>query len=406
MILVLFLLGLQISGYYSENATLIHVHAIFRHGDRAPLQLLSEDSNKIKLWPYGLGELTEIGINQHFQLGQWLRKRYFNLLNEKYNNTEILIRSTDYDRTLMSAASNLAGLYFDRENIIIPGIRWRPIPIHTIPQKFDVIMLQDDCENYKIKKHEMFNSKRFRPLLEKYQSTIDFIRNHTNLPQLNFENLWEIYDVLFCEKVHNISWDKWITNEIFYNLTQMNKIDWQIMYYGEELQRLSGGLLLHKITEQLKNITHTPSNKRNEKFRMYSGHDTDVAALMSAIGVYEEIQPSYAACFLIELWENSKFNNSLDNIYIKMYLRNNTEQKSTDIPELILKQCGSPCSLSNFIKIVKPRTMTMKQYKIECFTKKYESIIFDISLIIAILILFIIMFFIYMKIRRTKKIYS
>ena len=79
------------------------------------------------------------GKERHYELGQWLRKRYSGFLNDQYNVDEIYVRSTDVDRTLMSAESNLAGLYppVKRWNA---DINWQPIPVHTVPQSEDALL--------------------------------------------------------------------------------------------------------------------------------------------------------------------------------------------------------------------------------------------------------------------------
>lgn len=46
-----------------------------------------------------------------------------------------MVRSTDYDRTLMSAEAHLAGLYPPNgAQIFNPNLVWQPIPVHTVPQ--------------------------------------------------------------------------------------------------------------------------------------------------------------------------------------------------------------------------------------------------------------------------------
>ena len=54
------------------------------------------------------------GTQQHFQLGRLIRKRYtveHQLISPNYTRDEVYVRSTDFDRTLMSALSQLSGLF-------------------------------------------------------------------------------------------------------------------------------------------------------------------------------------------------------------------------------------------------------------------------------------------------------
>lgn len=53
---------------------------------------------------------------------------------------QIFIRSTDYDRTLMSAEANLAGLYPpEKQQMFNPNISWQPIPVHTVPESGEMV---------------------------------------------------------------------------------------------------------------------------------------------------------------------------------------------------------------------------------------------------------------------------
>ena len=66
------------------------------------------------------GELTGIGERMHYLLGFRNRKRYIEekqFLSEKYDPHEILIYSSYYNRTLVSAASQLQGFYPQNEGL-------------------------------------------------------------------------------------------------------------------------------------------------------------------------------------------------------------------------------------------------------------------------------------------------
>ncbi len=79
-------------------------------------------------------------MQQHFAYGQYLRNYYSKFLNHTYDRHRVQMRSTDYDRTLMSAYSLLAGLYEpEGEQLWNKDLKWQPIPVHTNELNNDMV---------------------------------------------------------------------------------------------------------------------------------------------------------------------------------------------------------------------------------------------------------------------------
>ncbi|VDK23015.1 unnamed protein product [Anisakis simplex] len=89
-------------------------------------------------------------MKQQYSLGRLIRERYIEsaeqpLLSPTYNAKEIYVRSTDVNRTLVSAMSNLAGMYpYGVPGSDYPHIKngswpahWTPIPVHTVEFETD-----------------------------------------------------------------------------------------------------------------------------------------------------------------------------------------------------------------------------------------------------------------------------
>ncbi|VDM81032.1 unnamed protein product [Strongylus vulgaris] len=93
---------------------------IFRHGDRAPTDRLSNQSF-INYFPYGLGRLTRKGIENSYHLGTFLRKRYVEtgFLHLPLHVDQVYFRSKANDRCLMSA-SLVANAMFNVDKEIVP----------------------------------------------------------------------------------------------------------------------------------------------------------------------------------------------------------------------------------------------------------------------------------------------
>ena len=64
-------------------------------------------------------------VINHLELGHFLRKRYNDLVSADYRREELLVRSTDRDRTLLSARANLKAFYNTST--------YDAVPIHTVP---------------------------------------------------------------------------------------------------------------------------------------------------------------------------------------------------------------------------------------------------------------------------------
>lgn len=177
---------------------LIFALDLIRHGARTASADIPTAPHS---WSEGRGQLTALGMQQIHQLGLKLNQRYrmdSQLLSINYQANTIYIRSTDYDRTIMSAESLLMGLYPLGTGPALPDStpalpsNFQPIPIHTIPAAQDSAFLID------------MNSSEISDLLNKYVYTradwkaksSELESHYTRWSQLTGVNIGTMFDVL------------------------------------------------------------------------------------------------------------------------------------------------------------------------------------------------------------------
>lgn len=99
----------------SNNEKLIFVETLSRHGARAPIKLNDTGYDLMNIKWTTPGELTPIGKRMEYLLGLYNRQRYitgkYNFLSKKYDPHELIVYSSDINRTLLSITSQLQGLY-------------------------------------------------------------------------------------------------------------------------------------------------------------------------------------------------------------------------------------------------------------------------------------------------------
>jgi hypothetical protein len=95
-------------------------------------------------------------MKQSREYGQYLKRRYHNFLNSTYYKSNVLARSTDYDRTLQSTYAILSGLYPPGQSFqrFDPKFNWQPIPVHTTSKASDTVSFMNENIYKNLKKNE------------------------------------------------------------------------------------------------------------------------------------------------------------------------------------------------------------------------------------------------------------
>lgn len=387
---VLFLLTVgSFCGKASAERKLVYVTVLFRHGDRSPIKIFPTDPHKESDWPQGFGQLSQEGMRQHYELGSFLRNRYKGFLNESYDRHEIKVRSTDYDRTLMSAEANLAGLYPPAgRQIFSEDLKWQPIPVHTVPMSEEKLLSfpRGDCPRFEQLRNETEQTQEFLNITTTYKDIIELVKTKTGLNDTNVESIWSIYDTLFCESRHNMSAPDWVTPDVMESLGVLKNFGFQAMfgvYKQQEKSRLQGGVLLGEIVKNLSKMAVPDPNQRL-KMMMLSAHDTTVTALQSSMNVFNGRQPPYASCQIFELYRDDNGSAS-----VSLFYRNDSKVEPY---ALQLPGCSLDCPLEDFVRITKPSISEDRDKECQLPSKGRDREVI-ISLIVAgcLLLLLIIL---------------
>ncbi|KAL2307634.1 hypothetical protein Nmel_000607 [Mimus melanotis] len=264
------------------------VSLVFRHGDHTPQEFFPTDKHKEIARQQGYGQLTKLGIQQQYELGQYMRRRYSHFLSVVYKQCEastgsgqedvfmIYVQSTDCDHTLMSAQASLAGLYPPTQSQIWnPRILWQPIPVHTVPLTHDNLLYLpfSHCPKHKELLRETFATGDFQKQFKHYKD----INNYT-LPV-------------------------WATHGVRTKLIKLSELLLQAEFgFHKQIQksRLQGGILLKTI---LKHILDARKPSYHQKMVMYSTHAATIAALQMALNVFNGKLPPHSACHFFELYQ-------------------------------------------------------------------------------------------------------
>lgn len=333
---------------YVNGEKMVLLSALHRHGERTPERFYPNDPHAHDYWPRGVGQLTNEGKLEEYELGQFLRKTYGDFIGEKYFANETYYRSTDVDRTLMSAQLVSAGIFRPyRDDIWNSKLMWQPIPIHTVPVNEDYMLYEDaNCPKFFQLYAEALKVPPISNVIDKYQPMFRSLSEHLHYP-VNFSNVWEIYDDVSKEILRNMTEPQWLL-DIWGEFVSINNQEFGLLVPSRDLQRLKGGPFLKELIEHCKmkinkNIT--------QKLFLYSAHDTTVSILLDTLSVFNGFQPPYASVIIIELHDLGEGGTNYGNYAIKFSYRNSSLAEPYP---LLIPGCESTmCNFDSFMDVVK-----------------------------------------------------
>ncbi|KAG4080083.1 hypothetical protein HA402_014523 [Bradysia odoriphaga] len=329
-----------------DSDAMIFAHVIFRHGHRNALESFPNDpyEDEEKYWPEGYGQLTNKGKRQQYELGQYFRRRYGKLLGPKYSVDKVYVRSTDFDRCIMSAQANLAGLFPPTgDQKWSDDILWQPIPVHTVPWKMDhVVGTGRPFPRFEAAREKYL--KEDPEIQKKLADHADLLKELTEKSGEDVKTIADVFylhNTLWLQKDKNLPLPDWAEKAVEPNgvVERIAESQFKVNTATPEMARLKSGFLIKEMMERFTSKIFDDLEP-DRVLWLYSAHDETIANMLNSLGLFELHAPPFACSLHFELYKPNK-----NEHYLQIFYRKCNEE----YPEpLKLPGCGDRFTMDQF----------------------------------------------------------
>ncbi|KAJ3052170.1 hypothetical protein HK097_006764 [Rhizophlyctis rosea] len=211
------------------------------------------------------------------------------------SKNDVSVRSTDYARTIESVQHLLDGLY-PREVRQTEGLEVRVRPLE------DENMHPDpSCASLNAA------TKQFRQTVQQTlgPETNALLRKFKHLGADETKNplrqIHRLYDLSSCMQAHGLGLPKDVSPEDVERMEHITTNQWWMIYdSSESLATLAIGRMLKDVKEQI--MTSVENRQGKVKLGLFSGHDSTIAPVLSALDAFGGKYPGFAAMIQFELF--------------------------------------------------------------------------------------------------------
>ncbi|XP_046940311.1 lysophosphatidic acid phosphatase type 6 isoform X2 [Lynx rufus] len=295
------------------------------------------------------GQLTNVGMQQMFALGQRLRKSYVEdipFLSPTFNPLEVFVRSTNIYRNLESTRCLLAGLFQSQKE--------GPIVIHTDEASSEV--LYPNYQNCWSLQERTRGRRQAACLQPGISEDLQKVKEGMGIASNDGVDFLSLLDNVAAEQVHSLP--SCPTLRRFAQMIEQRAVDtalYVMQREDRESLQMAVGPFLHILESNLRKVMDPATAPgKTRKLYLYAAHDVTLMPLLIILGIFDHKWPPFAVDLTMELYQHRESKEW----FVQLYYRGE-EQVPKGCPDQL-------CPLDKFLNTLSAYTLSPEKYHTLC----------------------------------------